>query len=373
MKIGLVRRGYSATGGAERYLIRFAAGLEARGHTCVLFSDRRWPATAWGEREQVTLKKAGSPGDFAVALEDAKPKQHCDFLFSLERVWRCDCYRAGDGVHAAWLERRARYEPKWRTMLRRFNLKHEQILRLEEALYGPRSTAHLIANAEFVKAEITATYGTPPERITVIPNGFDAPVLDEAAREIYREKGRRAYELSPETVAFLFVGSGWERKGLRFAIAAVEALAAQGRPVRLFVAGKDKRPPRTRIPGITEFLGPMAATELAQLYELSDVFILPTIYDPFSNACLEAASHGLPVITTATNGIAELSPELEGTIVPVPESPALVEACAGWLDPERRRAARPVNRAVAARHSVARNVEETLACFETLLERERCE
>ena len=371
MKIGLVRRGYSATGGAERYLIRFAAGLEARGHSCVLFSDRPWPSSAWGEREQITLKKGKSPGDFALALEDSKPKQRCDFLFSLERVWRCDCYRAGDGVHAAWLERRARYEPKWRSVFRRLNLKHEQILRLEESLYGPKSTAHLIANAAFVKAEITETYGTDPERITIIPNGFDAPALEPEAREVYREKGRRLYGLSPETVAFLFVGSGWERKGLRFAIASVETLANQGKAVRLFVAGKDKSPPRTRVPGVTEFLGPMAATELAQLYETSDVFILPTIYDPFSNACLEAASHGLPVITTSANGISELWPELEGEIVPSPESPALIDACAAWLDPEKRVAARPRNRAAAANHSVARNVEETLACFETLIDRQQ--
>lgn len=95
-------------------------------------------------------------------------------------------YRAGDGVHAAWLERRARYEPKWRTLLRQLNLKHEQILRLEESLYGPKSTSHLIANAAFVKQEITDTYGTDAERIAVIPNGFDAPALEPETREVYR-------------------------------------------------------------------------------------------------------------------------------------------------------------------------------------------
>ena len=369
MKIGLVRRGYSDTGGAERYLIRFAAGLEERGHECVLFSDREWPGRAWGDREQVVLKHAGSPGDFAVALDDAKPKErHCDFLFSLERVWSCDCYRAGDGVHAAWLKRRARFEPKWRSWFRGLNLKHEQILRLEEALYGPKSCAHIIANGSFVKTEITETYGTDPEKITVIPNGFDPPAFDPETCLQLRERGRKLHGLSPDTVAFLFVGSGWERKGLRFAMEAVESLAKQGCDVKLFVAGKDRSgPPRSKIKGVTEFLGPVGSTELAQLYEVADVFVLPTIYDPFSNACLEAASHGLPVITTNANGIADLFPELQGDIVSDLKSREVVEACAGWISLDRRMAARTVNREVASKFSIARNVEATLACFEKLI------
>lgn len=367
MKIGLVRRGYSATGGAERYLIRFAAGLEARGHECVLFTDREWPEDDWLDREQVILSAGRSPAAFALALRDARPESRCDFLFSLERVWKCDCYRAGDGVHAAWLDRRARHEPGWRRALRALNFKHVELRRLELALYGPKSATHLIANAAFVKAEMHDYYGTDPDRVTVIPNGYDAPVIDDARRRQYRLLGRRAYGLDDDTTAFLFVGSGWERKGLRHAIAAVETLASRGRKVKLHVAGKDKRRPRTRVASVTEFLGPMAPNELTQLYELSDAFILPTIYDPFSNACLEAASHGLPVITTAANGFGERIPEIAGSVVPEPDGPALVEACESWLDPARLAAVRPANRAAAAAYSVARNVDATLACFEKLI------
>ena len=118
MKIGLVRRGYSQTGGAEAYLRRFADAASAAGHSCVLFAGGEWPEAAWtGER--VALSSA-SPRVFADALAASKPRERCDFLFSLERVWECDAYRAGDGVHAAWLARRALFEPAWRVFLRRF-------------------------------------------------------------------------------------------------------------------------------------------------------------------------------------------------------------------------------------------------------------
>ena len=49
----------------------------------------------------------GSPVAFADSVEKIRSSIECDVLFSLERIWRCDCYRAGDGVHRAWLDRRA--------------------------------------------------------------------------------------------------------------------------------------------------------------------------------------------------------------------------------------------------------------------------
>ena len=71
--------------------------------------------------------------------------------------------------------------------------------------------------------------------------------------------------------------------------------------------------------------------ELSALFSAADVFTLPTIYDPFSNACLEASRRGLPVVTTTANGFSEiLKPGLHGEIV----EPGDVNALAGALDME---------------------------------------
>src|SRR5437868_3690512 len=117
MKLGLVRRGYSGTGGAEAYLLRLAAELARRGHELVLFSDVHWPDRALAAHQLVLTRsviEARSPRLFADALQQSPVRHSLDLLFSLERVWACDVYRAGDGVHAAWLERRARFEPAWK-------------------------------------------------------------------------------------------------------------------------------------------------------------------------------------------------------------------------------------------------------------------
>src|SRR4029077_2853822 len=105
LRIALVRRGYSPSGGAEAYLKRLAQGIIDLGHEAQLVANEEWPANEW-QISSITRLKANSPIGFADELEKVRPQLRCDVLMSLERVWRCDVYRAGDGVHQAWLNRR---------------------------------------------------------------------------------------------------------------------------------------------------------------------------------------------------------------------------------------------------------------------------
>ena len=92
----------------------------------------------------------------------------------------------------------------------------------------------------------------------------------------------------------------------------------------------------------------------------------PTLYDPFSNACLEALAAGLPVLTTAANGFGEiLTPGRDGEIVDPADHAARDRTrrrSPAWADPARLRG-RPgrVRRAAAAGLTMERNVAQTLA------------
>jgi UDP-glucose:(heptosyl)LPS alpha-1,3-glucosyltransferase len=55
------------------------------------------------------------------------------------------------------------------------------------------------------------------------------------------------------------------------------------------------------------FTGPQ--TNVERYYAAADIFVLPTLYDPFSNSTLEALASGLPAITTAQNGASEVIDE----------------------------------------------------------------
>src|SRR5688572_25410459 len=101
LTIGFVRRGFSSSGGAEAYLKRLAAGVAEKGHQVRLYASKEWPATEWSFGP-ITRIAAGSAVGFADEVEKLAPRSECNVLMSLERIWRCDIYRAGDGVHRAW-------------------------------------------------------------------------------------------------------------------------------------------------------------------------------------------------------------------------------------------------------------------------------
>src|SRR5205809_4782212 len=154
--------------------------------------------------------------------------------------------------------------------------------------------------------EIVDLYDYPADRIEIVHNGV--PLGKFRFDSELREKSRVDLKLKPDQVALLFAGSGWERKGLVFAIQAMAL--CKNKKMRLLVAGrgnaasyKTKRLRFWREEPV-QFLGEVA--DLVRVYAAADIFILPTIYDPFSNACLEALACGLPLITTRSNGFSEI-------------------------------------------------------------------
>lgn len=357
MKIGLVRNGYSPTGGAERYLLRLYQGLQQAGHEPVLVVGGKWPAGVVAA-ENLFQSEISSPAKFAEWVAGLKDQVGWDFLFSLERLHACDGYRAGDGVHRAWLERRQSREPFWKDWFRRKQSLHREVLALEESLFEQGQAGQVIANSRMVAAEIESIYHYPANRIKVVYNGL-TPSDFQPAREGIRKEIRSSLGLADSDRLALLLGSGWERKGLKEAVAAVQRA---GREWHLAVVGRGKRGVRPR-GGRVHYPGPTRHPR--DWFEAADLFLLPTWYDPFSNASLEAWAAGLPVVTTRDNGFAEVMSEADGGVV---DSAGEIEALAGWLE----HFADPIHNAEEAREersrrasafTIERNVRETLAAL----------
>ena len=367
LSIAFVRRGYSPTGGAEAYLKRLAHGVTAAGHDAQLIGTDDWPDHEW-PFGSITRMRARSVIGFANELKQIRAQLSCDVLFSLERVWSCDVYRAGDGVHRAWLLRRRKFELPLKQFVRAINRKHRDLLQLEESLLASHKAARVIVGSQMVKDEIGDLYRYPAEKIDVVRNGLP---LDKFRFEPERRKqAREDLNLKAGQIALLFAGSGWERKGLIFAIQAMAL--CKSRKLRLLVAGRgNEKLYKTR--GLrfwreepVRFLGEV--TDLARVYAAADIFILPTIYDPFSNACLEALACGLPVITTRSNGFSEIIEDgVHGSIIDhAGNLHGLRDAIRFWSDASRRIAARAANVEHASHFDISKNVEQTLdilTCF----------
>ncbi len=348
MRIGLIRRGFSHTGGAEAYLLRLADGLALAGHEPVLVTSGEWPSSRWKHGE-ISRLRGSTPTEFAKAF--LAIKSQFDVSLSLERTPGCDVFRAGDGVHAAWLKRRAAYESAWKVFFRRWNPKHGALTILERKVF--ESTPFIIANSHMVADEINEWFGVPPERIRVIPNGIGQalPMMDRAV-------AREALGIDPDTFCALFVGTGWDRKGLDVAVKAVDSLP--GKSVLLVAGRGDHRAFQGRS---TKFLGP--TKNLPTIFAAADVFVLPTYYDPFSNASLEALAAGLPLVTTTANGCSEILEEgKHGNTVEPGDVSALAAALNSWRSANREQVAADCRR-LASEYSLERN---TAATIDVLLE-----
>src|SRR6266511_4237230 len=361
LRIAFVRRGYSRSGGAEAYLKRLADGFVKAGHEVQLVTTNEWPEEQWPFG---SIKRLGGTTviGFADELEQIRPQLQCDVLFSLERVWSCDVYRAGDGVHRAWLARRKKFEVPLKQFVRGASRKHRDLLQLEESLFEKRKARRVIAASQMVVNEITDLYRYPANKIDVVRNGVPLDKFRFDPR--LREKSRAELKLKPDQIVLLFAGSGWERKGLLFAIQAMAL--CKNRKMRLLVAGRGNaalyKTKRLRFwrEDPVGFLGEVA--DIVRVYAAADIFILPTIYDPFSNACLEALACGLPVITTGSNGFSEIIEDaVHGSIVNhAGNLVGLRDAIRFWSDPARRAAARSANIDRASQFDISRNVEQTL-------------
>jgi UDP-glucose:(heptosyl)LPS alpha-1,3-glucosyltransferase len=234
-------------------------------------------------------------------------------ILNLERGPKCHIYRAGDGVHLRWRSLRFGSSPLWMA-----NPLHWLYPRLEAKTVA--SARLVVTNSEMVRREMERTYPQAARKLRVVLNGFDPrlffPNSDpsrQQARAIILSELNLPDQLGPCRL-LLFVGSGWHRKGLARAL---ELLAAYNQAIGpgesrgvLLVAGKG-RPEQYRsllrqcnLASQVHFLG--IRSELTQLYQAADVLILPTLYDPFANACLEAMACDCPVLTTASNGAAEV-------------------------------------------------------------------
>jgi UDP-glucose:(heptosyl)LPS alpha-1,3-glucosyltransferase len=274
---------------------------------------------------------------------------------------RQDVYRAGDGCHREWLQQRAKYVSPLKCATVKLNPLHWTLLGLERRTFSPQRTSRIIANSHRGKEEIIQHYHFPAERIEVIHNGVDC------------ERFRPANDLrSGKDVILLFVGTGFERKGLEFCIGALKHLPGN---VRLQIMGKgdvDRYKSiarKHRVDSRVEFLG--TQQDIATIYREADLLVHPAIYEPFANVCLEALASGLPVITSRINGASEIIEHRKsGAIIDEPaDTVALADAIRPFLDAKFRAIASEHARIIAEAHPFAQNVGETLRVLTRVNER----
>ncbi len=370
MRIALARYRYSPHGGAERYLDGLGERLrEAGADVRILSSSWEGAEKTVSSWERIRVPKWPAslrPFLFAQAV-GRWARAHPEWLlFSWERLPGAEVVRAGDGCHAEWLMRKRALKARHAAALDRLRPLNRTHIRLERQMFLSEKLLAVIANSARGKEEIVRHYGVPAENVSVVHNGVDLSRFPAAKREEARANLRGRFAISEDETVFLFVGSGFARKGVGALTDAAIALARTGKRFRILVVGKgDPRPYMNRAAAsgagsALRFLGPVSGAE--EFYLGSDAFVFPTVYEPFSNACLEAMAAGLPVITTGTNGVTEIFRDGDaGFVLADPfDVPALAGHMEELLDPALRMRMGTAAREAAERVPLEKKVGEIL-------------
>jgi len=309
VKFAIIRSECSYTkGGAERYAANLCRQLCEMGHEvhvlAEIFDPEIHPDLIHHPIKVNRLTSSKRNLSFHENAQAVAAELQADQTIALSRSFPSDAFRVSDPLHCFWIE--LRYPGKLHRFLQSLNPRHRTILQMERAILDPSNTRIIVTNSQLSKT-LTKTligkyYQYPAERIHVIYNGVDFAQFtpDTNLRD-------------SETLQLLFVGQDFKRKGLTPTIDALAQVRADGHQCTLRVIGRDKPAPymeQAQKLGIEEYItfeGP--TREIQNAYRQADLFVFPSLYDPFANVVLESLACGLPALTTTTNGSSEVIEE----------------------------------------------------------------
>jgi UDP-glucose:(heptosyl)LPS alpha-1,3-glucosyltransferase len=357
-------------GGAERYLNYLARHLGERGHevtiVCRTHERAPHPNVRFVALHDFALGRGWRLWAFAKAVERHLRTAFYDVVLGLGKTWSQDALCLQGGSHLTFLERM-----QGAAGASRLRVKHRVAIAIERRAMLSPACRMIIAVSDMVRQDVIRRYGLAPERVRLLYNGVDLQRFHPGYRDREGLTIRTAAGFGPEHVVFLFLGSGYQRKGLDLVIEAFPAVLAGHANARRLVVGHDSAraayQARARALGIAHavsFLGGRNDPEAC--YGASDVYILPTRYDPFGLTVLEALASGLPVVTTTTCGAGELIEEgRQGSLLALGHDDAqrLARILLSWCDADRLRSTRLPARALAEQHGI----DAKLAEFENIL------
>lgn len=361
MKVAIIRSEVSYTkGGAERYAANLCRELCQMGHDVWVLAEKLGsdihPAINHLPIRVNHISSSQRNLSFHCNAQAALNDIGADQTIALSRTYPSDAFRVSDPLHCFWMG--IRYPGGFRRSLERFNPRHRTILRMERAILEPANTRTIVTNSELSKRLIARFYPKYPQnRIRVIYNGVDHSQF--TADTSLRTK---------QPLQLLFVGQDFKRKGLAAVISGLAGALKKHCDCTLRVIGRDQSAPyreqanRLGISNRVVFSGPTKTIQDA--YREADLFVFPSLYDPFANVVLESLACGTPVVTTTTNGSSEIIEDTKNGYVIGGDSEHLGAEITNRiehfcsLDDATRQQMRFHARATAAKFTIGANAQE---------------
>lgn len=302
--IGLVHTRFSPHGGVENYINKLVPSLILRGWkieylTSMVSQDVPSEMTV----HRIPVVRGLSTArmlSFAYAARKKAIKLGLPLIMGFGRTIYQDIYRDGSGC---FLDYEKNAQKKFNRLYRK------SYLHLEKKRFSDPRLKKIITVSNMVKEQIIDRYSVSGDKIQVVYSGVNAGELNP---DLNRQKDyfKKELKVNKDDLTILFMGNGFNRKGLGYLIDAIGYIK-DIIPVTVLVAGNDKKTgffkKKAAAAGCAEkfhFLG--YQNNVGALYGASDLFVLPSLFDPIANVVLESLYTGTPVVTGDQVGGGEL-------------------------------------------------------------------
>lgn len=387
------RLGEKDTGGMNVYVRQLARRLGRQGYQVDIFTRRHDPEDPQivpiGERARVIHIKAGP---LAIVKEDLY--QHIpEFIYELGAFQQSECARY-DLIHSHyWLSGRigmklsrrwriphiATFHTHARTKIKASPAAREVERRacVEEVVMD--SVDAIVASTVVERDEITELYGVAHSKIKVVPPGVDLDLFKPSDKT----QARRALNIAADARVVLFVGRMEPLKGIDILMRAVNLLRARASARLLIVGGGQEDDAellrlkalaaQLRIQDMVTFTGAVEQERLPAYYNAADVMAMPSYYESFGLAALEAMACATPVVASKVGGLQTfIEHGSAGYLIPRQCPEPFAHAIDTLLaNPALANAMGSAARRKASKMSWDRTAKAMLKCYQPLLNRER--
>jgi len=346
MKIALALFRWFPHGGLQRDGLAIARALAARGHAvdilCGAWDGAR--PSGDGDDDGVGVQVLGAAGftnhgrNRAIAARAAARFGGYDRVVGCDRMPGLDVYYAADRCFVA--EARARHG-----MLYSLTPRYRAIAAFERAVFGARSGTHALLLHDAQGAPYQAVYGTPDERLHVLPPSIARDRARPADAAAQRAATRAEFGLPDDAFLLLLIASRYRTKGVDRAIAALADLppALRDRATLVVIGSDDAAPYRSLARSLRVDARLMAGRDdVVRFFCAADLLLHPARAENTGTVLLEALLCGLPVMCSGVCGFAPHVARAEaGVVLDEPYNPT---QCAHLL-------ARALDKATLARWS----------------------
>ena len=383
MRIALViEQMDTALGGRETSTAQIAAALSGRGHEVTILCQRgSWQCDGvevvqLGRR---SLRRAARLRNFVADVREAAGERNFDVVHAMLPVPGAGIYQPRGGTapgrQAAGARRRSILAHPGAWLAGRLNTFRRETARLERQVMEDPGVLCL-AVSQMVAGEFEKYYRRT-DRARVVYNGVNVPAADSPERADWRQRLRFRLGAGKDSLVFMIAAKNFPLKGVREAIIAFSRWfrAHHGQPdAYLLVVGRDLFEGYERLAGLRDVGSRVMfqpyTDQVFQCFAAADVCVLLSWYDPCSRTVLEATRWGIPSITTAYNGAAEVLADGAGFVVASPnDTRGVVAAMDELADPQRRARCAAACLQKADQLTIERHVDELLAAYSEVARR----